>query len=143
MKKRIGIYRDEIFVTIGFYTQLTQKKLFLKNVKSAMELFNTIDYFSTYSGLNLNILKCKIVGVGEVAVCSLKSVEMTLNTMKILGVHFSHNKKLQNEKNFCKVILQTQCTFKSCRMGSLTIEGNITIFKPLVLSKVVYLAFSY
>ena len=44
------------------------------------------------------------------------------------------------KKNFCKVILDIQSTFKSRRMRRLTIEGKIIIFKSLALSKVVYLA---
>ena len=57
----------------------------------------------------------------------------------MLGVHFSYNKKIHNEKNFCKLTLDIQNIFKLWRMQSLTIEGKITIFKTLALSKVVCL----
>ena len=49
------------------------------------------------------------------------------NCFKILGVHFSHNREIQNEKNFCKVILDIQNILKLWRMQS-----------GLALSKVLY-----
>ena len=101
--------------------------------------FDTIDCFSNYSGLNSNIWKCEIAGGGalkgvHVAAYGLKSVDMRSDTMKILGVHFSLNKKLQNlQKNSCKVILDVQNTLKSGRMGSQTIEGKIKIVQTWTL----------
>ena len=56
-----------------------------------------------------------------------------------IEVQFAYNKKIQNEKNFYKVILDTQNILNLWWMRSLTIEGKITIFKTLTLSKVVYL----
>ena len=56
-----------------------------------------IDYFSNYSRLKSNISKCEIAGIGALkgvhaAVCGLKSVELTSDTVTTLGVHFSYNK---------------------------------------------------
>ena len=56
-----------------------------------------------------------------------------------IELQFAYNKKIQNEKNFYKVILDTQNILNLWWMRSLTIEGKITIFKTLILSKVVYL----
>ena len=55
--------------------------------------------------------------------------------MKILGVHSSYNTKLENEKNFKNHILEI--CFK---MRNLTLEGKITIFKTLAISKTIHLA---
>ena len=48
--------------------------------------------------------------VVHVAAYSLKSANLTSDSLKILGVHFSYNKKLQNDKTFSQVILDTQNT---------------------------------
>ena len=56
-----------------------------------------------------------------------------------IELQFAYYKKIQNEKNFYKVILDTQNILNLWWMRSLTIEGKITIFKTLTLSKVVYL----
>ena len=60
--------------------------------------------------------------------------------MKILGVHYSYNKKLENEKNFQNHIQKTESVSKIWRMGKLTFEGKITIFKILATSKIIHLA---
>ena len=117
----------------------------LKNVSSVIETISMIDYFSNFSGLKSSISKCEIASIGalkgaHVAICILKPVDLTSDTVKILGVHCSRNKKIQNEENFCKVILDIQNILRLWRVQSLTIDGKITIFEALVLSKVVYLA---
>ena len=55
---------------------------FLKNMKSVMELLDTTDHSSNYSGLNLNIFNCEIAGVGALkevhaAASGLKYVDLT------------------------------------------------------------------
>ena len=60
--------------------------------------------------------------------------------MKILGVHCSYNKKLENEKNFKNHIQETESVSKIWRMGKLTFEEKITIFKTLAISKIINLA---
>ena len=78
-----------------------------------MELIDAIDYISNYSRLNSNVSNFFGIGalkVVHVAAYGLKSADLTPDSLKILGVHFSYNKKLQNEKNFSQVILDTQNT---------------------------------
>ena len=99
-----------------------------------------IDYFSNYSGLKSNISKYEIAGIGTlkgipVAVCGLKSVALTSDTVRILGVHFTYSKEIKNKKKVYKVILGIQNILKLWRMLSLDIKWKI-----LTLSKVVYLA---
>ena len=74
------------------------------------------------------------------AVCGLKSVNLTEDTIEILGVHFSCNVKIRNERNFYKVVSDIQGLLKLWRTHSLTAEGNIIIFKTLAISRIVYLA---
>ena len=118
---------------------------FLKDKVSVKKIFSLIDNFSKVSGLRPNIKKCEIAGIGvlknvNVALCGMKNVNLTKETIKILGVHLSYNKKLQDEKNFCDSIKNIVNVLKLWRMRSLTLEGKITIFKSLAISKIVYLA---
>ena len=62
-----------------------------------------IDYFSNHSRLISNISQCEIARTGalkgiHVAACGLKSIELTSDTVKILGVYFSYNKKNSERK---------------------------------------------
>ena len=59
-----------------------------------------IDYFFNYLGL-------KIAGIGalkgvHVATCGLKSVDLTSDAVKILGVHFSYDKEFRTKKPSAK-----------------------------------------
>ena len=118
---------------------------FLKDEISIENVFNLIDNFSKVSGLRPNIKKCEIAGIGvlknvNVALCGMKNVNLTEETIKILRVHLSYNKKLQDDRNFCDSIKNIVNVLKLWRMRHLTLEGKITVFKSLAISKIVYLA---
>ena len=61
---------------------------------SVKDLIDTFTVFSLFLGLKAIFRKCgnggqsSLKGVLE-AVCTLKSINLTINTIKILGVHFS------------------------------------------------------
>ena len=59
--------------------------------------------------------------------------------MKILGAHFSYNKNLEQDKNFFEQNVKIQNILKLWRMRELTLEGRITAFKSLAVSKVKHL----
>ena len=72
--------------------------------------------------------------------CSMKCVNLKNNTIKILGIHFSYNKRLENDENHRRYIIKTEKLLKFWGMRQLTIEGKILIFKILARSKIVHLA---
>ena len=56
-----------------------------------------------------NKSKCEVVGIGalkeaKMALCGIKCTDLRLSTVKILGIHFSYNKKIENDENFLKQI---------------------------------------
>ena len=57
------------------------------------------------------------------------------NTVKVFGVHYSYNKKLENEKDFKNYI---KTALKIWRMKNLILDGEITIFKKLAISKILH-----
>ena len=76
------------------------------------------------------------------AVCGIKCVNLKLNAIKILGIHFSYNNNLNIAKNFLTAISNVQNVLKIRRMRNLTLEGKILGFKTLDLSKIVHLCFT-
>ena len=53
-----------------------------------------LNQFYMVSGLRPNFSKCEIAGIGslkdaKVALCGLKSLDLTKESIKILGVHIS------------------------------------------------------
>ena len=69
-----------------------------------------------------------------------KCINLTINSLKILSIHFSYNKKIENEENFIKIIKKNENVLKIWRIRNLTVQGKITIFKTLAISKVIHLA---
>ena len=66
----------------------------------------------------------------------MECIDLTKKTIKVLGRHFSYNKKLETEESFIRHVLKIEKALKLWRMRNLTLEGNITIFKTLVISKI-------
>ena len=80
-------------------------KFFLKDNISVFETLNIFHKFSLVSGLNPNIVKCEIAGIGtlkgvNVVLCGIKCLSLTKETVKICGLHFSYSKKPEHEMNF-------------------------------------------
>ena len=65
-------------------------------------------------------------------------VNLKNNTIKILGIHFSYNRRLENDENYRRYIIKIEKLLKLWRMRKLTIEGKILIFKTLAISKIVH-----
>ena len=99
---------------------------------------NELNTFLNFSEIKLNNTKGEIAGIGvlngvQLVLCSMKCVNLVnLNneTVKILGVHYSYNKNLEQYKNFCEYVVKTESVLKLWRMR-LTLEGRITVFKIL------------
>ena len=70
----------------------------------------------------------------------MKNINLTKESIKTLGVHISYNKKIQDDLNLTKTIKNLRNVIKLWRMRKLTLEGKITIFKSLAISKIVHLA---
>ena len=106
---------------------------------------NVFDTFSVYSGLKSSKSKCEIAGIDDlkevsVELCGMGCIDLTKNSVKILGIHFSYNRKIENEENFIKFVKKIENVLKVWRTRNLVVQGKITIFKTLAISKVIHLA---
>ena len=119
---------------------------FLKDIISVKHMVDTFHFFSYFSGLKPNLTKSETAGIGilkevQVAVCGMRCIDLSIDTLKILGTHFSYNEKLKEEKNFYKTVTDMQRVLKIWKMRRLTLEGKIVIFKTIAISKIVFQAF--
>ena len=69
--------------------------------------------FSYFSGLKPSLKKSEIGGIGalkgvQVAACYLLCIDLSNDTLKILGTHFSYNKKLKEEKTCYNTLTDIQ-----------------------------------
>ena len=48
--------------------------------------------------------------------CRMESINLTLDSIKILGIQFSYKKQISSEENFLKNIAKIESISKFCRM---------------------------
>ena len=82
--------------TYKLFAYADDTTFFLKNKDSVEFLLQTFKTFSMFSGLKPNASKCEICGIGvkrgeKVALCGMKSTDLTLESIKILGNELSRN----------------------------------------------------
>ena len=114
--------------------------LFLRNRYSVKQALEVISVFQQASGLELNIHKTKLLGLGkrQNAMESINAIEV-VPKVKILGIWFNALGPC-GEDNIAPVILKVKRTLNSWSQRSLTIKGRIVISKTLIASQIVYLA---
>ena len=117
MKNNDDIRRITIFNHAFLYTAFADDSTFFFNdLVSVKNLIDTFTVFSLFSRLKANFSKYEIAGLGSLkgvleAVCGLKSINLTTDTIKILGVDFSYNSTLKVQNNFLDTIksIQQEC----------------------------------
>ena len=107
---------------------------------------NVFDTFSIYSGLKPYKSKREIAGIRVLKgvlmeLCEMECIDLTKSSVKILGIHFSYNEKIENEENFIELMKKIEKVLKIWRIRNLTDQGKITFFKTLAISKIIHLAF--
>ena len=90
---------------------------FVKDLASVKKLLDIFSYYLKFAGLKPNFPKCEIAGIGslkgvEVAACGIKCVNIKINAIKVIGIHFSYNNKLNMEKKFLTAISNIQSIVK-------------------------------
>ena len=91
---------NHAFLYTAFADDIT---FFLNDLLSVKNLIDTFKVYSLFSGLKANFSKSEIARLGSLkgvleAVCDLKSINLTTDTIKILGVFFSYNNTLKVKK---------------------------------------------
>ena len=108
VKNNADIRGITIFNHVFLYTALRMIQLF-SLMTYYYDNFDTTKVFSLFSGLKANFSKCEIAGLGSLkgvleAVCGLKSVSLTIYTIKISGVYFSYNDTLKVQINYLDTV---------------------------------------
>ena len=113
-----------IFNHFYFYSVFADDTTFF--LKDTISIKNMVDtfHFLDFSRLKPNLSKCEITGIGvlkgvQVAVCSMRWVDLKNDTLKISGTHFSCNEKLKEGKNFYITVTNIQRILKIGKMRML------------------------
>ena len=70
----------------------------------------------------------------------MECIDLMFNAIKILGVYYSYDKSLENQKNFINLVLKIEKLLRLWMMRNLSIAGKITVYKTLAISKIAHLA---
>ena len=128
-------YGSEIKLVI-FADDMTS---FVRDKLSHRTLFDTIDLFSTYSGLKVNHDKTEILLLGNMEVNSSElGVNEISKVIKILGVHFTFNHSLFYKLNFESIEKSLRGLLKSWSWRGLTLLGKIQVIKSFAVPKILY-----
>ena len=103
--------------------------------KSVKELLNTIEIFSLFTVLKLNLSNCEIFRIGAlkgftVAVCGIKCIDLTKECLKIFGIYYSYQ-NLQTEKSFLSTIKNGKVIedVEIAKFNNLTFSTDIANFE--------------
>ena len=97
------------------YSAYAGDAIFLSNKQSILELVKTFYTYFILFWFEAKFYKMcsrgyKFSECGQNGNCSMKSVGLISDTLKILGVHFFYNKALQNEMNVLKFMMDIRST---------------------------------
>ena len=70
----------------------------------------------------------------------MRCVDLVSNIVKILGIYYSYNKKLEIRENFKRHIIKIKQKLRIWKMRDLSVAVKITLFKTLASSKLPHLA---
>ena len=134
----------EIFRHVFLYScYADDSTLFLRGIPSVKELIKYFNQFYHFSCLKANIEKCELAGIGFLkgvteAVCGLKHVDLSIDTIKIYRIHFSYNKNVQMQNNFITAI--KKCSTLFMEFVCIYPWAENYDIQTLAISKIVYLA---
>ena len=122
---------------------LTEKIQTNHSLDSLQHVLNTFDLFSKYSSLKINVNKSEISWIGKWKnkadnPNNLNLIDLNKETIKILGIHYSYNKKLMNERNFMKAFSNFKTVLNMWKTRQLTIYGRLEVVRSLAISKIMY-----
>ena len=94
----------------------------MNDLNSAKTIFQIFNSFTKFSGLKVNKSKCQIAGIGAkngafVALPEVQYVDLSNDSIKILGVHFTYNGDIYIEKNYCEIIKKNRKSFSNLEMA--------------------------
>ena len=112
----------------------------LKDEDSVGELFHTIDKFTQYSGLKLNIDKTSLIWLGpwRKKTDGIDNLKVEQGCFNILGIFVGRDKKSKDKYNFHDKIMNMRKSFNIWSGRNLTLFGRILVSKTHGLSNLIY-----
>ena len=111
----------------------------VRDTVSFSHLINTVEKFTSYSGLKMNHEKTEVMPLGNM---TLEPTEVGVNEIssivKILGVHFTYYHQRFCEKKFGSIEKSLKELLQSWSWRGLTLIGRIQVIKSFAIPKILY-----
>ena len=106
---------------------------FIKDVNSAHKIIQILNDFYLCSSLKVNINKTEAMWLGSKRWCKEKPLNVIwTDQVKVLGIVFSYDEKLAQDKNFEDNIIALKQILSLWKNRDLTVIGKILIVKVLL-----------
>ena len=114
--------------------------LILADLDSVKLALDSIQIFSTFSGLKLNLDKCEGIGLGQYKgyIGEYANIKFSDEPVKCIGLYIGHNKIKCYELNWDSKIRKMEREINHWKMRKLTLFGKILVLKSLAISKLIY-----
>ena len=102
----------------------------MRNKRSINRLLNVMRKFGEFSSLHANVEKCEACWIGR-SKCrtdkpvNCKVTSLIRSSIKILGVHYSYNREVAEDKNFSELTKGMKTVLNIWRQQYLTLGGKI------------------
>ena len=138
-----GFKIDDIEIRLTAFAD--DSTFFVRDKQSINRILNIIKTFGTFSSLNASNEKCEVCWIGQSRFrkdrpVNCKLTSFVTSSIKILGVHFSYNKEIADDKIFSDLLNCMRSVLNTWHQRYLTSGGKIQVFKSLIASKPVYIA---
>ena len=136
--KGINIYGNEVKVS----QFADDTNLFCEDITSVDNALCLVNDFAPVSGLKLNVKKTKALWLGKSRNKRTTPLQLSWprDPVKILGIYFSYDDKMNDHYNFNLKIQKLQTHLDIWSSRSLTLCGKVLIIKSLGLSQILYSA---
>ena len=113
----------------------------LWDINSLVVLLDLLEVYKNASGLTINCTQAEGMWIGSLRNNKTKPLGLKWRDepIKALGVYYSYDEKLLQEKNFIENLDKIKKLIKIWASRGLSLYGKVTIIKALVIPKMVYL----
>ena len=137
-----GFKIDTIEILLSAFADDTT--FIIRDIHSVNRILKHMKVYEVFSSLRVNVDKSEACWIGMAKGRTDKPLKcrwvcLQTDAIKILGIYFSYDKQIANNKNFIKLIIDSRALLNIWNQRWLSLYGKIQVFKSLTVSKPVFL----
>ena len=127
-----GFKIDNIEISLSAFADNTT--FIIKDIHSVNRILKHMKVYEVFSSLRVNVDKSEACWIGKAKGRTDKPLKcrwvcLQTDAIKILGIYFSYDKQIANNKNFIKLIIDSRALLNIWNQRWLSLYGKIQVFK--------------